>query len=152
MQWLYHTITMGILLNYQIPFCLWTLNKIRASQVKERAILSSKNSVYRWLNPLGRSPSVPCVRLINRMAGNFNAYFGQSYPQAVGRGKRYRVRLYFMDKKAEAGKYSIQSEADWKRTLLSVMQVIQQQAKRQIVERVNSFFKLPKTLYAKEFV
>jgi transposase len=48
--------------------------------------------------------------------------------------------------KAEVDKYPIQSKIDLERTILSVMQAIQQK-----VELVKSFFKLPDTLYTKDY-
>jgi transposase len=42
MKWLYDAITMGNPLNYKLPFCLWSLNNIRAMLQKEREVLLSK--------------------------------------------------------------------------------------------------------------
>jgi len=266
MQWLYNAITMGNPLNYQLPFCLWTLNKIRTLLDKERPILLSRSSICRLLNHLGLSPQRPLYKSYKQDGDKIKAYLGQTYPEAVSQAKRYRARLYFLDEaafrsdahrgttwgkrgetpvikesggrfgfklisavsargdmhfdviegamdadkfiafllklradsgcpilviadnaryhhankvkefldnqdgeimlaflpayspelnpdeqvwnraKAEVGKYPIQSKVDLESTIVSVMQAIQQK-----VELVKSFFKLPDTLYAKDY-
>ncbi len=62
MKWLYDAITMGNPLNYKLPFCLWTLNTIRALLEKERNVKLAKSSVCRLLNHLGLSPQRPLYK------------------------------------------------------------------------------------------
>jgi transposase len=100
MQWLYHAITMGNPLNYKLPFCLWTLNNIRALLDKERAILLSKSSICRLLNHLGLSPQRPLYKSYKQDGDKIKAYLTQTYPEAVSQAKRYRARLYFLDEAA----------------------------------------------------
>lgn len=100
MRWLYDAITMGNPLNYKLPFCLWTLNNIRALLNKERAILLSKSSICRLLNHLGLSPQRPLYKSYKQDGDKIKAYLTQAYPEAVSQAKRYRARLYFLDEAA----------------------------------------------------
>ena len=62
MKWLYDAITMGNPLNYKLPFCLWSLNNIRALLQKERAVILSKSSICRLLGHLGLTPQKPLYK------------------------------------------------------------------------------------------
>jgi transposase len=62
LKWLYDAVTMGNPLNYKLPFCLWTINTIRALLEKERGLRLSKSSVCRLLAHWGLSPQRPVYK------------------------------------------------------------------------------------------
>lgn len=100
MKWLYDAITMGNPMNYKLPFCLWTLNTIRAFLHQERAILLSKSSLCRLLGHLGLSPQRPLYKAYKQDPEQVKAYLTATYPEAVAQAKKYRARLYFLDEAA----------------------------------------------------
>jgi transposase len=100
MKWLYDAITMGSPLNHKLPFCLWSLNTIRALLQQERSLLVSKSSLCRLLNHLGLSPQRPLYKSYKQNPDKIKGYLDQTYPQAVAQAKAHRARLYFVDEAA----------------------------------------------------
>jgi len=62
MAWLYKSITLGDPRQFQLPFCLWTLNIIRAVLKKEHKVELSKSGVSRLLGHLGLRPQRPIYK------------------------------------------------------------------------------------------
>jgi transposase len=100
MKWLYHAITMGNPLNHKLPFCLWSLNTIRAVLQKERSLLLSKSSLCRLLSHLGLTPQRPIYKSYKQNPDNIKAYLDKTYPEAVAEAKAHRARIYFLDEAA----------------------------------------------------
>jgi len=100
MKWLYDAITMGNPLNYKLPFCLWSLNTIRAMLQKEREVLLSKSSICRLLGHLGLTPQKPLYKSYKQDPDKIKDYLDKTYPEAVAQAKKYHARLYFLDEAA----------------------------------------------------
>lgn len=100
MKWLYHAITMGSPLNHKLPFCLWSLNTIRAVLQKERSLLLSKSSLCRLLSHLGLTPQRPLYKSYKQNPDHIKAYLDTTYPEAVAKAKAHRARIYFLDEAA----------------------------------------------------
>lgn len=100
MKWLYDAITMGNPMNYKLPFCLWTLNTIRAPLEKERKVKLAKSSVCRLLNHLGLSPQRPLYKSYKQDPEKVKEYLAQTYPEVVTEAKKYKARIYFIDEAA----------------------------------------------------
>lgn len=100
MKWLYDAITMGSPLNHKLPFCLWSLNTLRALLLQERSLLLSKSSLCRLLNHLGLSPQRPLYKSYKQEPDKVKAYLDQTYPEAVAQARAHRARLYFVDEAA----------------------------------------------------
>jgi transposase len=64
--WNYDTVTMGIQANYQLGFCLWTLNNLCALSKQEREVTLSKSSMSRLLGHLGLTPLRPTYYKSNK--------------------------------------------------------------------------------------
>jgi len=97
MKWLYDAITMGNPMNYKLPFCLWTLNTIRALLEKERKIKLAKSSVCRLLKHLGLSPQRPLYKSYKQDPEKVKHYLAQTYPEVVTEVKKHKARIYFVD-------------------------------------------------------
>jgi transposase len=100
MQWLYEAITMGNPLNYKLPFCLWSLQTIRALLHSERGVVLSKSAVCRLLNHLGLTPQRPLYQSYKQNPAQVHAYLHTTYPEAVAQAKAHQARLYFLDEAA----------------------------------------------------
>jgi len=100
MEWLYEAITMGNPLNYKLPFCLWSINTIRALLEKERKVKLAKSSVCRLLNQLGLSPQRPLYKSYKQDPEKVKGYLAQTYPEAVTEAKKHKARIYFIDEAA----------------------------------------------------
>lgn len=100
MKWLYDAITMGSPLNHKLPFCLWSLNTIRALLQQERSLLLSKSSLCRLLNHLGLSPQRPLYKSYKQDPDKIKGYLDKTYPEALAQAKAHRARLYFVDEAA----------------------------------------------------
>jgi transposase len=100
LKWLYDAVTMGNPLNYKLPFCLWTINTIRALLEKERGLRLSKSSVCRLLAHLGLSPQRPVYKSYQQDPDKVRAYLAETYPEAVAQAKKHQARLYFVDEAA----------------------------------------------------
>jgi len=100
LKWLYDAVTMGNPLNYKLPFCLWSLNTIRALLQKERGILLSKSSICRLLNHLGLTPQRPLYKSYKQDPEKIQAYLNKTYPDVVAQAKKYQARIYFLDEAA----------------------------------------------------
>jgi transposase len=91
---------MGSPLNYKLPFCLWSLNTIRAVLHKERSVLLSKSSLCRLLSHLGLTPQRPLYKSYKQNPDSIKAYLDKTYPEAVAKAKAHRARIYFLDEAA----------------------------------------------------
>ena len=100
MKWLYDAITLGSPLNHKLPFCLWSLNSLRALLQQERSRLLSKSSLCRLLAHLGLSPQRPLYKSYKQDPDKIKGYLDQTYPEAVAQAKAHRARLYFVDEAA----------------------------------------------------
>lgn len=100
MKWLYDAITLGSPLNYKLPFCLWSLNTLRALLQQERSLLLSKSSLCRLLNHLGLSPQRPLYKSYKQAPDKIKGYLDKTYPEAVAQAKAHQARLYFVDEAA----------------------------------------------------
>ena len=100
MKWLYDAITMGNPLNYKLPFCLWSLNTIRALLEKERSVKLAKSFVCRLLNHLGLSPQRPLYKSYKQDPEKVKSYLAETYPEAVVEANKYKARIYFIDEAA----------------------------------------------------
>jgi transposase len=100
MKWLYDAITMGSPLNYKLPFCLWSLNTLRALLQQERSLLLSKSSLCRLLKHLGLSPQRPLYQSYKQDPDKIKGYLDKTYPEALAQAKAHRARLYFVDEAA----------------------------------------------------
>ena len=90
MKWLYDAITMGNPLNYKLPFCLWSLNTIRALLQQERAIVLSKSSLCRLLGHLGLTPQKPLYKSYKQDPDKIKSYLDKTYPEAWRKPKHIR--------------------------------------------------------------
>ena len=87
-------------LNYKLPFCLWSLNNIRALLQKERAVILSKSSICRLLGHLGLTPQKPLYKSYKKDPDKIKTYLSETYPEAVAQAKKYHARIYFLDEAA----------------------------------------------------
>lgn len=97
MKWLYDAITMGSPLNYKFPFCLWSLNTIRALLHKERGVQLSKSAICRLMSHLGLTPQRPLHKSYKQNPDKIKTYLDKVYPEAVAEAKKYNARLFFLD-------------------------------------------------------
>jgi transposase len=74
MRWIYDAVTMGNPTNYQLEFCLWTLNNLCALLEQERNITLSKSSMSRLLGHLGLTPQRPTYKSYKQDQGKINEY------------------------------------------------------------------------------
>ena len=100
MKWLYDAITMGNPMNYKLPFCLWSLNTIRAMLQQERSILLSKSSICRLMGHLGLTPQRPLYKSYKQDPDKIKTYLDKTYPEAVAQAKKYHAHIYFLDEAA----------------------------------------------------
>jgi transposase len=100
MKWLYDAITMGNPLNYKLPFCLWSLNTIRALLQQERAVLLSKSAICRLMNHLGLTPQRPLYKSYKQNPDKIKTYINTTYPEAVAQAQKHHARIYFLDEAA----------------------------------------------------
>ena len=97
MRWIYDAVTMGNPTNYQLEFCLWTLNNLCALLEQERNITLSKSSMSRLLGHLGLTPQRPTYKSYKQDQGKINEYLVRSYPDVVAEAKKCKARIYFID-------------------------------------------------------
>jgi transposase len=100
MGWLYNAITQGDPRQYQLPFCLWTLNNIRTVLKREYDIVVSKSSVSRLLGHLGLSPQRPIYRSYKRDPKALEKYLKKTFPEIVRTARRLGADIYFVDEAA----------------------------------------------------
>lgn len=100
MSWLYHAVTLGDPRQYALPFCLWTLNHIRAVLKREHGITLSKSSVSRLLAHLGLSPQRPLYRSYKRDPKQLEKYLKKTFPELKKTARRLGAEIYFVDESA----------------------------------------------------
>jgi transposase len=100
LEWPCRAITMGNPANHKLPFCLWSLNTIRAVLHKERGVLLSKSSLCRVLGHLGLTPQRPLHKSYKQDPEHVKAYLDKTYPEAVAKAQAHGARLYFLDEAA----------------------------------------------------
>jgi len=97
MQWLYDAITLGDPRQHQLPFCLWTLNVVRALLKKQWDVSLSKSAVCRLLQHLGLSPQRPIYRSYKRNPTEMELYLQTTFPELKKRAKSSGSEIYFVD-------------------------------------------------------
>ena len=97
MQWLYDAITQGDPRQHQMPFCLWTLNVVRALLKKHKDVSLSKSAVCRLLQHLGLSPQRPIYRSYKREPMEMEAYLQTTFPELKKRASSSGAEIYFVD-------------------------------------------------------
>ncbi|HUF62502.1 MAG TPA: IS630 family transposase [Verrucomicrobiales bacterium] len=100
MAWLYNAITMGDPRQFQLPFCLWTLDIIRRVFKETHGISLSKSSVSRLLRHMGLSPQRPIYRSYKRDPKELRKYLTKTYPAVKRLAKKLGARIYFVDEAA----------------------------------------------------
>jgi transposase len=97
MQWLYDAISLGDPRQHQLPFCLWTLNVVRALLKKQWDISLSKSAVCRLLQHLGLSPQRPIYRSYKRSPTEMESYLKTTFPELKKKAKAIGADIYFVD-------------------------------------------------------
>lgn len=100
MAWLYDKITMGDPRQFQLPFCLWTLDIIRRVLKQERSISLSKSAVSRLLKQLGLSAQRPIYRSYKKDPKAVETYLRETYPELAAKLQQGGVKLFFVDEAA----------------------------------------------------
>ena len=100
MSWLYNAITLGDPRQFQLPFCLWTLEIIRRILKQTHGIELSKSAVSRLLNHMGLSPQRPIYRSYKRDPKLLEKYLKSAFPEIKRRAKRLGARIFFVDEAA----------------------------------------------------
>lgn len=97
MRWLYDAVTLGDPRQYQLPFCLWTLNVIRTMLDQEWDVQLSKSAVSRLMKHLGLSPQRPIYRSYKQGPKKFEEYLDSIYPELRRTARRLGAVIYFVD-------------------------------------------------------
>ena len=97
MQSLYQKITLGDPRQFQLPFCLWTLNIVRVVLKNEYGIAISKSSVSRLLNHMGLSPQRPIHRSYKQDPRKMEKYLKKTFPELKALAKKIGASIYFID-------------------------------------------------------
>lgn len=100
MLWLYNAITLGDPRQFQLPFCLWTLEIIRNVLKKHHGIKLSKSSVSRLLKHMGLSPQRPIYRSYKRDLKELRKYLNKTYPAVERLAKKLGAQIFFVDEAA----------------------------------------------------
>ncbi len=100
MAWLYDSITLGDPRQFQLPFCLWTLDIIRTVLKQKRNIELSKSAVSRLLAHMGLSPQRPVYRSYKRDPKAIRKYLNRTYPQAKRLAEKLGAQIFFVDEAA----------------------------------------------------
>jgi len=100
MAFLYQTITLGDPRQFQLPFCLWTLEIVRKVLKDKFGISLSKSSASRLLGHLGLSPQRPTYRSYKRDPKKLKQYLNRTFPEAKRLAKRRGAQLFFVDEAA----------------------------------------------------
>lgn len=100
MQWLYNAITLGDPRQYQLPFCLWTLNIVRMVLKSEHGIVLSKSAVCRLLQHMGLSSQRPTYRSYKQNPQELEKYLKKSFPELRRVAARLGAEIYFVDESA----------------------------------------------------
>lgn len=100
MKWLYNAITLGDPRQFQLPFCLWSLNIIRSVLKKTHGVELSKSGVSRLLGHLGLSPQKPVYKCYKRDPDELKKYLDETYPGLRAKALKTGARIYFVDESA----------------------------------------------------
>jgi len=100
MEWLYKAITLGDPRQFQLPFCLWTLNIIRAVLKKEHKVELSKSGVSRLLGHLGLSPQRPIYKSYKRNPDEMKCYLNTTFPGLRELALKTGAQIFFVDESA----------------------------------------------------
>jgi len=100
MHWLYDAITLGDPRQYQLAFCLWTLNIIRVVLKKEHSVELSKSAVCRLLQQLGLTPQRPLYRSYKQDPQELEKYLKRTFPQLKRLAQKLGAEIYFVDESA----------------------------------------------------
>lgn len=95
--WLYNAISLGDPRQHQLPFCLWTLNVVRALLKKQWSVELSKSAVCRLLQHLGLSPQRPIYRSYKRNPTEMETYLQTTFPELKKKAKACGAEIYFVD-------------------------------------------------------
>lgn len=97
MRWVYNAVTLGNPQQYQLEFCLWTLNTLRALIQRELGITLSKSAVSRLLRHLGLTPQRPLYKSYKQDPRKAEQYLAETFPAAVAEARRRDAEIYFVD-------------------------------------------------------
>jgi transposase len=97
MRWLYDAITLGDPKQYQMPFCLWTLNIVRTMLKKQKGMELSKSSASRLLRQMGLSVQCPIYRSYKQDPGQMRRYLEKTFPGLREKARRMNAAIYFVD-------------------------------------------------------
>ncbi len=100
MKWLYDKITMGDPRQFQLPFCLWTLDIIRKVLKREHGIELSKSSVSRLLKHMGLTPQRPIYKSYKQDPKTIKKYLQKTYPAIAKRAEKEGWEIFFVDEAA----------------------------------------------------
>lgn len=100
MQWLYNAITLGDPRQYQLPFCLWTLNIVRMVLKSEHGVVLSKSAVCRLLQHMGLTPQRPLYRSYKQNPAELEKYLKRTFPELRRVAARLKAEIYFVDESA----------------------------------------------------
>ncbi len=97
MRWVYNAVTLGNPEQFQLEFCLWTLNTLRALIQRELGITLSKSAVSRLLRHLGLTPQRPLYKSYKQDPRKAEQYLAETFPAAVAEARRRNTEIYFVD-------------------------------------------------------
>ena len=100
MQWLYEAITLGDPRQFQLVFCLWTLNIVRTVLKKEKGVELSKSAVCRLLQYMGLTPQRPIYRSYKQDPQELERYLNKTFPELRALAQRTGAEIYFVDESA----------------------------------------------------
>jgi len=100
MQWLYEAITLGDPRQFQLVFCLWTLNIVRTVLKKEKGVELSKSAVCRLLQYMGLTPQRPIYRSYKQDPQELERYLNKTFPEVRALAQRTGAEIYFVDESA----------------------------------------------------
>lgn len=100
MAWVYKAITLGDPRQFQLPFCLWTLNIIRSVLKKEHKVELSKSGVSRLLGHLGLSPQRPIYKSYKRNPDEMKCYLNTTFPELKELAVKTGAQIFFVDESA----------------------------------------------------
>ena len=100
MAWLYQAITLGDPRQFQLPFCLWTLDIVRNVLKEQHGIVIKKSAASRLLKHMGLSPHRPIYRSYKRDPKEIGKYLNKTFPEVKRLAKRMGAQIFFVDEAA----------------------------------------------------
>lgn len=100
MSWLYNAITLGDPRQFQLPFCLWTLDIVRGVLKRQHGIELSKSAVSRLLRHMGLSAQRPIYRSYKRDPEELDKYLNKTFPAVKRLAKKLGAQIFFVDEAA----------------------------------------------------